>query len=210
MSGRVHRSTLALVVLALLRNEPMHPYQMQVRIKEWAKDKVVNVKQRSSLYRTIERLEAGGLVEVRATERERLRPERTVYAITDAGQAVLHTWHVDMLANPAEEFPELPAALSIAVMLEPAELASALEQRLERLEAAVQELGHDANGAGVGIPRPFLLEVELVLAKTVAERDWVAGVVDDLRSGRLTWDEEWLRSMAERFSTEEGGELTDG
>ncbi|MET9338850.1 hypothetical protein [Nonomuraea sp. NPDC003804] len=46
---------------------------------------MVNVGQRSSLYRTIDRLLAGGLVAVKETERDQLYPERTVYEITDAG-----------------------------------------------------------------------------------------------------------------------------
>jgi DNA-binding PadR family transcriptional regulator len=48
---------------------------------------VVNVGQRTGLYRTIERLEEGGLVAVRATGRDQQYPERTVYEITDAGRA---------------------------------------------------------------------------------------------------------------------------
>ena len=32
-----------------------------------------------------------------------------------------------------------------------------------------------------------------------AELSWVRGVIDDLRAGRLTWSEEWLRELAARF-----------
>ncbi|MEQ1840955.1 MAG: PadR family transcriptional regulator, partial [Verrucomicrobiales bacterium] len=43
------RSPLALAVLTLLREAPMHPYQMQRLIKERGKDQVINVQQRASL-----------------------------------------------------------------------------------------------------------------------------------------------------------------
>ena len=47
-------SPLALTVLALLHYQPLHPYGIQRLIKQWGKDQVVNVEQRTSLYRTIE------------------------------------------------------------------------------------------------------------------------------------------------------------
>jgi DNA-binding PadR family transcriptional regulator len=203
MSTEARRSTLALVVLALLVTEPMHPYEMQVRIREWAKDQVINVKQRSSLYRTIERLQAAGLVEVQATERERLRPERTVYAITDAGRTVARTWQLDMLATPAQEYPEFPAALSLVAVLDHADVLAALEQRLARLDDAVAALHRDTQAEELGVPRLFLIEGEYLLAVTAAERAWVAALVDDLRRGRLVWDEAWVRAMADQVS--EGG-----
>ena len=53
-------SPLALTVLALLHYQPLHPYGIQRLIKQWGKDQVVNVEQRTSLYRTIERLLGGG------------------------------------------------------------------------------------------------------------------------------------------------------
>ena len=44
MNGAYRRSPLALVVLALLYEAPMHPYRMQQLIKERGKDEVVNVR----------------------------------------------------------------------------------------------------------------------------------------------------------------------
>ena len=35
---------------------PLHPYAMQRRMKFWGKDKVVDVSQRATLYKAIERL----------------------------------------------------------------------------------------------------------------------------------------------------------
>jgi len=56
----VRPNTLALTVLALLQYKPLHPYGIQRLIKQWGKDQVVNVSQRASLYRVIERLEEAG------------------------------------------------------------------------------------------------------------------------------------------------------
>jgi DNA-binding PadR family transcriptional regulator len=46
---------LALAVLSMLTEEPMHAYRMQRLIKDRRKDDVVNVSQRNSVYQTIQR-----------------------------------------------------------------------------------------------------------------------------------------------------------
>ena len=56
------RSALALAILGLLENGPMHPYGIQRLIKQWGKDQVVNVGQRASLYRVIDKLEEAGFI----------------------------------------------------------------------------------------------------------------------------------------------------
>ena len=101
-----------MVVLAHLAEAPMHVYRMQQLIEERAKDTVVNVAQRNSLYQTIARLMRDGLVRVRQTAREENRPERAVYEISDAGRSTLDRWLEEMLGIPAREFPEFPAGLS--------------------------------------------------------------------------------------------------
>src|ERR1700722_5640397 len=92
MTQTVRSSPLALTVLGMLHTQSLHPYGIQRLIKQGGKDQVVNVGQRTALYRTIERLEEGGLVAVRGTGRDQQYPERTVYEITDAGRAATRQW----------------------------------------------------------------------------------------------------------------------
>ena len=56
-SAEPRRSTLAMVLLALLLEAPMHPYRMQQMIKERGQDQLVNVAQRNSVYQALDRLE---------------------------------------------------------------------------------------------------------------------------------------------------------
>jgi DNA-binding PadR family transcriptional regulator len=191
-------SPLALTVLALLHYQPLHPYGIQRLIKQWGKDQVVNVEQRTSLYRTIERLLAAGLIAVRETERDPRYPERTVYEITDAGRQTARRWLEEMLAEPRQEYPEFPAALSHVLMLGPGELADVLDRRAERLAAALA--ARDANAiaeAGQGLPRIAMLEAEYQRAVLEAEAAWVRSVIADLRSGVLTWSRQELMAFAE-------------
>src|SRR2546422_8654077 len=112
-------SPLALTVLLMLLGGPLHPYEMQRRMKLWGKDQVVNLAQRANLYKTIERLREAGLIAVRQTERDQRFPERTVYELTEAGWRTGRGWLTAMLLAPRNEFPEVPAALSFPVGLTP-------------------------------------------------------------------------------------------
>ncbi|HXG40043.1 MAG TPA: PadR family transcriptional regulator [Candidatus Limnocylindrales bacterium] len=202
MAEPVRRSTLALAVLALLAESPMHPYRMQQLIRERGKDKVVNVGQRASLYKVIERLMASGLVVVRGTSREQRYPERTVYELTNLGRQVLLRWMREALAEPEHTYPEFPAVLSFLPLLSPEEAAAQLEARAERLRRDVAQLEADLDSAPVA--RLFLIEDEYRLAQLRSELSWVRALIGDLRSGKLTWTEEWVRAAAGGTSRSEG------
>src|SRR4051812_13769860 len=126
MASSLRGSPLALTVLSLLHYKSLHPYGIQRLIRDWGKDLVVNVEQRTSLYRTIDRLIEAGLIAVLETERDHAYPERTVYEVTDAGRATAREWLTDMLALPKKEFPQFPAALSHLLLLTPQEIPDLL------------------------------------------------------------------------------------
>ncbi|MFF3908319.1 PadR family transcriptional regulator [Streptomyces sp. NPDC001848] len=199
MSTPPRSSPLAVTVLALLHFQPLHPYGIQRLIKQWGKDEVVNVGQRASLYRTIDRLLAAGLVTVRETGRDQQYPERTVYELTDAGRSTMRVWLGEMLAAPKQEFPQFPAALSFVLMLAPQEALDVLEQRAAALAQTLD--AHDKSLAEQtevhGLPRVTMLEEEYLRAMTAAELGWVRAVTDDLRSGRLSWTLEELIGFAQ-------------
>jgi DNA-binding PadR family transcriptional regulator len=203
MVGVGLRSPLALTVLGVLEYRPAHPYRIQQVIREWGKDRVINVGQRANLYRVIERLLAAGLIQVRETQRDKLYPERTVYEITDAGRHASRQWLLEMLRSPRQEFPEFPAALSNVLLLTPAEIAEALEERAQALAARLAELdaGLISEGAG-GLPRIAELEDEYRHIVTKAELDWISAVAADLRKGRMTWSLDALSALAESRAAE--------
>jgi DNA-binding PadR family transcriptional regulator len=159
-------------------------------MKEWGKDQVVNVGQRANLYRAISRLEEAGYVAVRHTEREQQFPERTVYEITEAGRQARHEWLTDMLATPRKEFPEFPAALSFVMLLDQDEVRSLLERRAAATRAQLADLEAEFDRYRDELPRLSLLETEYLRAVTAAEVAWLDGVLEDLRSGSLSWTAE--------------------
>ena len=197
----VRYSPLALAVLAMLTEEPMHPYRMQQLIKARGKDEVINVSQRNSLYQTIDRLMRGDLVAARETERDGAFPERTIYEITEARRGTARLWLREQLAQPAHEFPPFPEALSFLPVLAPEDVSRQLVTRVAALERELARLDSvEEHAYAMQVPRLFLLEGELVRGKLVAELDWVRSVVADLKSGALAWSPEWLDEIAQRFA----------
>lgn len=88
----------SMVLLGLLERGPAHGYELKVAHDEWfpaAKPLAFG-----QVYASLGRLERDGLVEAVETRQE-AGPERTVYALTDAGRESLRSW----LAGP-----EAPAA----------------------------------------------------------------------------------------------------
>jgi DNA-binding PadR family transcriptional regulator len=190
-----HRSSLGLIVLWLLYREPLHVYGMQKLIEHQAKDRVVNVRSRASLYQAIDRLVRLGLVEVLETVRNEGLPDRIVYTITDAGREAARTWLREMLESTGGEYPDFIAAVSILFGLSPEEATQALELRVERLEAELAD-AEASVAASAHVPRLFLLEEEYRRAVLSAEVSWVRGVIADICAGRLTWSEQWLEAIA--------------
>jgi DNA-binding PadR family transcriptional regulator len=193
------RSSLGLIVLWMLINEPMHVYRMQKLLEAQGKDRVINVRSRATLYQAIERLVRDGLVEVAHTERAEGYPDRVVYAVTEAGREKAREWLREMLRTTHNDYPDFIAALSILFVLPPDEARGDLELRAERLAAELADIDAVFADAPEGLPRLFLLEEECRRAVVQAELHWVMAVVDDLREGRLTWSEQWLRDIAAAF-----------
>ncbi len=193
-------SPLALTVLLMLAADAIHPYEMQRRIKLFGKDQVVNVGQRANLYKTIDRLHEAGLIAVRHTERDQRFPERTVYEATEEGRRTALRWLADMLSTPRNEFPWFPAAVSFIFALPPEEAIALLRTRAAALREQLAEIDRGLAGERYPVPpRLFLLEAEYVRAVTLAEVTWVEGIIDDLRTGALTWTREELVETAKAF-----------
>ena len=181
----------------------MHPYRMQQLIIERGKDEVINVRQRASLYQTIERLLRSGLIAIKEVEREEKWPERTIYELTMEGRQTMLAWMREILSTPAQEFPEFPAALAYLSLLTPDDARLQLELRVQTLIAEMRRIDDQLSHA-TGIPRLFLVEMEFLRAVMNTELTWVNSIVDDLAAGRLTWTDEWLRGIAAQSKNNPG------
>jgi len=190
----VQPSALGLLILWQLIAAPNHAYGMQKLFTSQGKDRVVNLRSRANLQQAIKRLQRLGLVEVHETVRSEGYPDRIVYAITDAGQEAARAWLREMLAETTGEFPDFIAAVSILFGLEPDDARAQLEHRAAQLAEELADTDAQLTG-NPDLPRLFLLEEEYRKAILTAQLSWLRSVIDDLETGRLTWNEEWLAEL---------------
>jgi len=185
----------------------MHPYEMKSTMKERGHDQVIRLKG-GSIYDTVERLEAGGFIKSQETSREGRRPERTVYAITEAGRDEITGWLAELLTQPVNEYPQFGGALAFVAALDKDEVTRLLKVRIALLDARIAGAEKQLkNFLGMGLPRLFLVEGEYAVAMQRAELEWVRHIVDDIQSGKLWITKEQMKAVGDAFeSGKEGGD----
>jgi DNA-binding PadR family transcriptional regulator len=182
---------LALAVLACLYERPMHPYEVAQTLRSRAKHESIRLNY-GSLYGVVELLEKRGFVRARETVREGRRPERTIYEITDAGSRELNDWLTVLVAEPAKEYLQFEAALSLLPVLPPDVAVEVLKERIGKLEVRLAQMqGAQKAALDAGLPRLFEIENEYVEALARAELEFVTRLVKDIESGELDGLDLW-------------------
>ncbi|HEV2236488.1 MAG TPA: PadR family transcriptional regulator [Ktedonobacterales bacterium] len=196
MPQRKLSNPLALAVLACLAERPMHPYEMATTLRGRKKDESIKLNY-GSLYTVVESLLRHGLILPQETEREGRRPERTVYRITDAGEAELREWVAELLRTPVNDYTQFAAGLSFLPALPPDEAVEVLRQRCISLELAIVA-ARSMLGlmAAHHLPRLFAVEEEYRLALREAELAWTRHLVGEIADGGLSGTKEWANAYA--------------
>src|SRR5712691_5294457 len=190
---RARRTLWALAVLGLLRERSMHPYEMQRQMHIRYTDDLLALK-RGSLYHAINQLQRDGFIEPIETSREGRRPERTVYRVTPDGEDELILWLRDLLSTPVREPSQFMAALAHLLQLDPPDALQQLQLRSVNLDATIAAMHAVERGVGAFVGRGAIIEVEYARALLEAELAWVRSIIDDLKSGKLNWSFEELKS----------------
>jgi DNA-binding PadR family transcriptional regulator len=201
---------LALAVLTLLYERPMHPYEMATTLKEREKEQSIKLRF-GSLYSVIDRLKNEGLIVAGETVREGRRPERTIYHITDAGKSEMRDWLRELVSTPVKEYPQFEAGLSLLPGLPPDEAVEMLELRVELLDAMIETIDAQFEQAqAIGMHPLFMVESDYRREILIAERDWIQGLIHrmveegwgdaELLEGIPTWRQ--MHEERERGSNE--------
>ncbi len=193
MARRRVSNLLALAVLSCVSERPMHPYEISTTLRSRGKEQSIKLNY-GSLYSVVDSLAKHGLIEAQETTREGRRPERTIYAITEAGMAEFEDWLAELISTPVREYPSLEAGLSLIAGLSPDDASRLLDQRVVRLRI---ELGSVEAGLTLtsehGIPELFAVEGEYRKAMLDAEIAFVTRLAERIRReelGGTTW---WRR-----------------
>jgi DNA-binding PadR family transcriptional regulator len=182
-------SAVAVLVLGLLHEQPMHPYQMHQNLVERGDARLVRISL-GAVYHGVERLERDGLVDVVGTDRTGNRPERTTYRLTEPGRAAFARRLASFLGDDHPTYPLFSVGLAEATDLPRDVVVAQLERRRAReagrladLESSYEQIRAE------GLPRRYLLDVEHDVHLMRAELAWLDGALAEIRDGSFLWDE---------------------
>lgn len=166
----------ALLLLGLLKAQSQHGYQLNEFIEKNL-SRVTDMK-KATAYATLDKLKAAGLI-TETVEQEGNRPPRKVYAITEAGEAEFHRLLIETLSAADRFVLAGDIGLMFLDHLSREDAVACLQGRLsaveERLALHAQTPQH---GHGIGVD----LAVEHIQVLMQADRDWLRGVIERLKS----------------------------
>lgn len=177
---------MGVMVLALLREGDMHPYEM-VRLMRSRRDERLLTITNGTLYHTVARLQREGLIDEVGIDRDGNRPERTTYTLTDAGTEVLIDWLRRELAS-VEHPAEFRIALAEAHNLERPDAIECLRAR--RIDLAAAHIEHRdglVEARRRGAPEQVLVEFERQEVLLEAELRWLDSLLDRLDAEAFPW-----------------------
>jgi DNA-binding PadR family transcriptional regulator len=201
-SRRKVNNLLALAVLSYLTAGPKHPYELGRSLREHGDDRSIKFNH-GSLYMVVEQLAKAGFIVEQETIREGARPERTVYALTDAGRSELRDWLRELVEEPQHEYPHFVAALSLIAALPPSEVVELLGKRLCRLAEQRAESRNLIDTTLAEDVHPlFLVEEEYRLALLDAESSFVEQFIERINNRETGWGRMWGEFQGEAFNND--------
>jgi DNA-binding PadR family transcriptional regulator len=184
---------LGLAVLSYLSRAPMHPYELSRMLRDNNDVRSIKFNQ-GSLYMVVKQLARAGYIAEQETTRKGQRPERTVYAVTDAGRREARDWLRELVEMPQHEYPHFVAALSLIAALPPGDVLTLLGSRLRRLAEQRAEIRDGIDRALAGGLHPlFQVEEEYRLALLDAETSFVERFIGRITDPGTGWGPLWAQ-----------------
>jgi DNA-binding PadR family transcriptional regulator len=179
---------IALAVLGLLVERPMHPYEMYSTLLERKEDRLFKLRP-GTLYHQVGVLEKAALIEEIGTDRAGNRPERTTYQVTERGQHALAARLRELISSPEQEYPLFALALSGAHNLPLAEAIELLGGRRRQMADELADLRAQLSAYG-DKPKRWVLDVLWSEHQLASDLAFLDALLDDMSAGRTPWDEE--------------------
>lgn len=186
MTSDVRLTPLGAMVLALLTEGDMHPYEMLRLLRHRRDDRIIKLTN-GTFYHTVARLQRDGLIAEVGVDREGNRPERTTYTLRPESRAVLEGWVRTGLAR-ADRQAEFRVALAEAHNLPRAVVVELLGARRQALDTERDALRAKLDAARTGgVPEQFLIEVDRHAAMLDAELGWTRSFLARIADPGFDW-----------------------
>ncbi len=172
-----------LVILGLLRERPLHGYELKHIIEERMGD-WTNIAF-GSIYYALDKLQDDGFVERVATEKEGGRPARTVYQITEAGRGEFLRLLREIWREVERQYYTFDIGLTFMKALPLEEVKGYLRKRVAQLETILQHLdAHEEEQlAHEEVPRLAAAVFAHSRAHFEAELSWTRDLLEKIEQG---------------------------
>lgn len=181
--------SVRLFTLGLVFLRDTHGYEIKEVARMWGVERWARIGF-GSIYHALGKLQDEKLIVELRLEQDGNRPPRTVYRITDAGEAAFFDLlrHTCRTADP--ETRDLDMALAFIDQLPPAERVALLAERLAALEPRFRSLTETVEGYRQARETPG----DSATHRLLREVPWVeAGVAHSL--GRIAFERAWLEGV---------------
>ena len=160
-----------LFLLGILRSHQSHGYELQALLQSPLAPIQIG---KANAYQILKRLEARGWVTA-AEEREGNRPPRRVYSITASGEEAFQALLRTRLHTHVPSVHANAVSLNFIALLPPAEAVELLSQRLEVVQAQLNELT-----AQIGEGAEEHYGVDYLLQHSRFEHKWLNELIERL------------------------------
>lgn len=169
-------ATIDLVVLGMLKQEPLSAYDIQKlveyrNISRWVKIST------PSIYKKVIQLEEKGYIKG-TTVKEGKMPEKVVYSLTEAGDRAFEKLMLEIAASPVRIFLDLNAVVVNLQSLSPKDRKVCLadiERNVKELKSYIEEnISRKEEMPGIPETGMAVLQQQFILAEAI--ENWIASV----------------------------------
>lgn len=188
---RTVNNLLGLAVLSYLTQRPMHTYELNRLLKDRDAARTFKLSY-GALYGVVRQLAAAGMIQAAGTGQTGNLPKHTVYELTDDGRAEMREWLKELISEPRHEYPAFAAALSLVVVLPPAEVLEMLRTRLRRVRADIAAVRDQRDATLTQGHHPvFLVEDDYRITLLDAESSFIEELIHKIEDPEDGWAGPW-------------------
>ena len=175
-----------LVILGLLRQQPLYGYEIKQLIEEHMADWTSIAF--GSIYFALDKLAEEALIEKVAVEQQGNRPSRSVYQITPAGQAEFLLLLRSAWKEVEHSYFNLDLGLFFISALPRDEIKGYVQERIKLLERALEYLSRHEQSQLIDADTPAIARAIFShsVAHTWAELDWTRNLLSGLENGEYS------------------------
>ena len=173
-----------LVILGLLKEQPLHGYDLkkliQERMGDWTDIAF------GSIYFALGKMEEEGFIAKVATEKSGNRPSRSIYEITKKGETEFLRLLEEVWAKSERVYHPLDLGLFFMNVLPREDVVNYLEMRVAWLEAACEHVAeHKTLTMSIKeVPRRVGAIFDHNVVHLQAELEWTRQVLENVQAGR--------------------------